>query len=129
VKLDEGLDPETLGLAIGERLRAFREKHGLSQGDIAERAGILREQVCRYEVGKALPSLKCLGVLARFMDVTVDWLLFGEDDPKVLVRDRLLLQRFVAAQDLAPEDRRVVLDLLDALMLKAAADPRREKIG
>jgi hypothetical protein len=60
------------------------------------------------------------------MDVTVDWLLFGEDDPKVVVRDRLLLQRFVAAQDLAPEDRRVVLDLLDALMLNAGKDPRRE---
>jgi transcriptional regulator with XRE-family HTH domain len=129
VKLDEGLDAETLAAAIGERLRAFREEHGLSQGDIAERTGIFRGQVCRYEAGKALPSPKYLGVLARLMDVTVDWLLFGEDDPKVVVRDRLLLQRFVAAQDLAPEDRRVILDLLDALMLNAGKDPSREKMG
>ena len=126
MKLDEGLDSDTLAAAIGERLRAFREEHGLSQGDIAERTGIFRGQVCRYEAGKALPSPKYLGVLARLMDVTVDWLLFGEDDPKVLVRDRLLLQRFVAAQNLAPEDRRVLLDLLDALMLNAAKDSRRE---
>ena len=107
MKLDEGLDAETLAAAIGERVRAFREEHRLSQGDIAERTGIQRGQVCRYEAGKKVPSPKCLGVLlARFMDVTVDWLLFGEDDPKVLVRDRLLLQRFVAAQDLAPAERR-----------------------
>ena len=76
-----------------------------------------------------MPSPKCLGVLARFMDVTVDWLLFGEDDPKVLVPDRLLLQRFVAVQDLAPEDRRVILDLLDALTLNAGKDHQYEKIG
>ena len=129
MKFDEGLDNETLAAAIGERLRAFREEHSLSQGDIAERTGIQRGQVCRYESGKKVPSPKCLGVLARFMDVTVDWLLFGEDDPKVLVRDRLLLQRFVAAQDLAPEDRRTILELLDALLMNAGKDQRREKVG
>jgi transcriptional regulator with XRE-family HTH domain len=128
VNFAEGLDSATLAAAIGERLRAFREEHGLSQGDVAERTGILREQICRYEAGKAVPSLKCLGVLARFMDVTVDWLLFGEDDPKVLLRDRLLLQRFVAAQDLSPEDRRSLMDLLDALILNAGKS-RREKVG
>lgn len=63
------------------------------------------------------------------MDVTADWLLFGEDDPKVLLRDRLLLQRFIAAQDLPADDRRMLMDLLDALIVNAGKYSRREKAG
>lgn len=129
MRLDEGLDPETLARGIGERLRAFREEHGLSQNDVAERTGITREQICRYEQGTTIPSTPVIGVLGRFMDVTLDWLLFGEDDPKVLLRDRQLLQRFVAAQDLPAEERRTAMDILDALMLNAGKDWRRERMG
>lgn len=51
MKFDDDLDMRALAPAIGERIRAFREKHGLSQRDIAERTGIAREQITRFEGG------------------------------------------------------------------------------
>ena len=127
--LDEGLDPTTLAKAIGERLRAFREEHGLSQGDVAERTNIARETINRYEAGTSVPTLTNAGVLARFMDVMVDWLMFGDGGTDATLRDRLLFNRFLATQELDAADRRSAMDLLDAFIANAAKGPRRTKIG
>jgi transcriptional regulator with XRE-family HTH domain len=122
VKFDEGLDSPELAAAIGERLRAFREEHGLSQGQVAERTGIGREQISRYEAGTTLPTLKAFGILVRFMDVSAHWMLFGDaDGSKRLVKDRLVLKRFLAIQALDPDSRKWFMDLVDAFLQNGKA--------
>ena len=115
MKFDDDLDMKALGVAVGNRIRAFREQHGLSQRDIAERTGIHREQIVRYE-GGTLPAPKFLIILARFMDITVDELLFGPSDGAVVLTDRLLRKRVSAIERMEPEARRWLLDLMDAFI-------------
>lgn len=131
MKFNEGLDSHALAKAIGERLRAFREEHGLSQADVAERTGISREQISRYEAGKTLPTLENFAILVRFMDAGAHWMLFGDSaDGKPLVSDRLVYKRFLAIQALPAEDRRWFMDLVDAFLQngKAARRAQFEKL-
>jgi transcriptional regulator with XRE-family HTH domain len=131
VNFDEDLDH--IAASFGARLRAFREEHGLSQADVAERTGIAREQINRYEMGTAAPTLKNFAILVRFMDADAHQALFGEEeggDPNVLIRDRLLLKRFKAIAAMDPDSRRWFIDLSDAFLQngKAARRAQLEKL-
>ena len=62
-------------MELAERLKAQREKLGLSQGDVAEKLHITRQTVTRWETGKGTPDLENLVLLSEVYQVTVDELL------------------------------------------------------
>ena len=121
MKFDDDLDMTALAVAIGERIRAFREKHGLSQRDIAERTGIAREQITRFE-GGCLPSLRNLIILERFMDITLHELLFGTPEEKFPIVNRQLRKCVVRIEKMAFEKQRFLLDFMETFILKETAD-------
>src|ERR1700694_2576249 len=73
-----------------ERLKEAREKKRLSQRDLCELSGMSEPQLSRYENGKAEPSLRYLEVLAKYLEVTSDFLLGLSDDPHKRYGDREL---------------------------------------
>lgn len=120
MNFDEGLD--NLAESFGARLKAFREEHGLSQSDVAERTGITREAINRYENGTVTPTLKYFAILVRFMDADAHWMLFGEaNGAKGLVADRLMLKRFRAILALDVSSRHWFMDLVDAFLQNGKA--------
>ena len=50
---------------IGMRIKALREKRGLSQEALATRAGISRGYLARLETGRHEPTLTMLGKIAK----------------------------------------------------------------
>ena len=50
---------------FGRVLASFRDAYGLSQQDLADRSGISRPTIQRYEGGKSLPDRDALNTLAR----------------------------------------------------------------
>ena len=60
----------------GTRLRAARAFAGLSQSDLASRAGVSRQLVGAVEAGRHLPRVDSALALAEALGVSVDWL-FG----------------------------------------------------
>ncbi|HEX3581375.1 MAG TPA: helix-turn-helix transcriptional regulator [Thermoanaerobaculia bacterium] len=120
MKFDDDLDMATLAIAIGERIRAFREEHGLSQRDIAERTGIPREQISHFERG-ALPSLRNLIILARFMDINEHELLFGTP-AEVPISNNFLRKRVLRIERMSYEAQRWLTELLDSFIRKATVD-------
>jgi transcriptional regulator with XRE-family HTH domain len=54
---------------IGMRIKAVREKRGLSQEALADRAGISRGYLARLETGRHEPTLTMLGKLAKALRV------------------------------------------------------------
>jgi transcriptional regulator with XRE-family HTH domain len=64
---------------LPSRLRHVRETLGLSRSAFADRLGIPRNSVSRYELGRQTPSVAALLKIARVGGVTVDWLLAGGD--------------------------------------------------
>jgi transcriptional regulator with XRE-family HTH domain len=60
-----------LAKSIGSRVREERTRVGLTQGELAERAGIHRENVNRMERGRHLPDLEVLVRVAAALEVCV----------------------------------------------------------
>jgi transcriptional regulator with XRE-family HTH domain len=78
-------------------LREARLRAALSQETLAERSGIHRVQINRYEAGAVAPSLDTLVELVRAcgLDLTLDLVPF----------DSSLDERLRVLQPLSPEDR------------------------
>lgn len=49
---------------IGERVRALRDRHGLTRADLAHRSGISERQLARIEVGASTPKTGTIASLA-----------------------------------------------------------------
>ena len=63
---------------LGERIRAARQAAGLSQEKLAERLGLTRQAVTKWESGQSAPSTENLLHLAEVLGVPVTALL-GEE--------------------------------------------------
>ena len=70
----EFLNDKMLLLSFGERLRALREFHGMSQRQLADAAQIGKTTLQGYEVGRNEPGLTNLRKLTNALDVSLDTL-------------------------------------------------------
>ena len=61
---------------VGQRIRRIRQKLGLTQAQFAERLGIIKVSVARYESGR-IPRSDVLDAIAQQGGVSVEWLLHG----------------------------------------------------
>jgi transcriptional regulator with XRE-family HTH domain len=66
-------------MVSGDLLREARLRAGLTQAELAERAGTARSQVSRYERGDVLPSLETLRRLIRECGLDLAFRLFTAD--------------------------------------------------
>lgn len=64
-----------------DRLRAAREKLGLTQHELAKACGLSINQINRYETGTTEPSASALAAVANKLDVSIDYLLGLTDIP------------------------------------------------
>ena len=62
-------------MIFGEKLSRLRKREGLSQEALAEKLGVSRQAVSRWEQGTALPDAAKLLPCARLFRVEVEWLL------------------------------------------------------
>lgn len=87
---------------FGNRLRQLREDKKITQKALAERIGMSKETLYRYESNLQTPGIDNIRRLARELCTTTDYLLGMEDRytialPKLTNRQRDALNEFVAA--------------------------------
>ena len=70
-------------MKLNEKIYDCRKKAGLSQDALAERLGVSRQAVSKWEIGSAQPDLDNIVALAKAFDVTTDWLL-TDDEPETV---------------------------------------------
>ena len=58
-----------------EALRTLRERHNLTQDQLAERVMVTRQAVSRWETGETQPNTDTLRLLSREFDVSINTLL------------------------------------------------------
>lgn len=63
---------------LGERLRMFRRRSGMTQSDVAELLNVSRPAVGQWEAGKTMPSLDALNTLAQHFSTSRSVLLGDE---------------------------------------------------
>ena len=62
-------------MTVGERIRLYRKKNGLSQEELGERLLVSRQTVSLWEIGQTLPTIDNLIRLREVLGVSVDELL------------------------------------------------------
>ena len=110
-----------------QRIKMLREKRGLSQSEVAKRLGVARTTYSGYELGTREPDQNTLMKLARFFDVSVDYLIGNTDNPtppdgnneevdiRQLIRDKLKTARR-KGRPLTEEDAEFITRILDAAL-------------
>ena len=72
-----------MNLKIANRLLAYRRAHGYSQEDLAEKIGVSRQAVSKWERAEAAPDTDNLIALAALYGVLIDELINGEGEPRI----------------------------------------------
>ena len=62
-------------MALSERLYELRKGAGLSQEQLAERLGVSRQAVSKWETGSAVPESETLVAISTYFDVSLDYLM------------------------------------------------------
>ena len=57
----------------------LRKRSGLSQEELANLVGVTRQAVQKWEAGTSRPDMDNLTALARYFNVTLDWLITGHE--------------------------------------------------
>lgn len=76
-------ESEAMGGQLGRQIVRIRGRKGMTQKELAERAGVTESRLCRWERGCHLPSLPQLLAIARALDTGLDELVLGKP-PAVL---------------------------------------------
>ena len=62
-------------MTVQDTIKNLREKHGLSQDQLAERVMVTRQAVSRWETGETQPNTETLKLLSKEFDVSINTLL------------------------------------------------------
>ncbi len=65
---------------IGKRIRTKRIENSLKQQTFAEKIHIDKSSLNRYENGKQTPSLETIVLISQGLNVSIDYLLYGEEN-------------------------------------------------
>lgn len=69
-------------MELSEKILKLRKQAGLSQQDVAERLGVSRQAISRWETGAVSPSADSLKMIGQLFKVPVDYLLDDEAEPE-----------------------------------------------
>ena len=64
-------------MTLGQRLKTYREKEGLTQEQFAEYLNVSRQAVTKWEHDAGMPDIENLVAISRRMGVTLDELVLG----------------------------------------------------
>ena len=67
-------------MTLSEKILYCRKRRALSQEALAEKIGVSRQAISKWETGETAPELSKLALLAKTFGVTADWLI-SEDNP------------------------------------------------
>ena len=70
-----------MDMTIQEKILYCRKRASLSQEALAEKIGVSRQAISKWETGESVPEINKLLLLANTFGVTADWLL-SDDEPE-----------------------------------------------
>ena len=91
-------------MEFAEKITALRKSRELTQEQLAERLGVSRQSISKWENGSVVPEVENIIELSKTFDVTLDYLLRPSEIDELSVKTELLEQQ--QRQFLAREEKR-----------------------
>jgi len=105
-------------METGKIIASLRDKKGLSQTELADKSGVSRVMIGKYERGEAMPSIDAAKKIADALEVSLDYLV-GEGINSKL--DRQALKRLQDLEHLEDDKKKMLFDLIDTYIRDAKA--------
>lgn len=101
-------------MEYGNRIALLRDEKKMTQEELSEATGISRAALSHYEKNRRQPDYKTLTVIAKYFNVSIDWIIYGNklpipDDPKYSGVEATLEEEY-ARKGLPPQVQRELLD-------------------
>ena len=102
---------------LGKHIKLIRKGQDLTQEMLAEKAGVSQHYIYEIEAGRKAMSIHSFASLTCALDVSADYLLFG-DEPQLLDVDTPSShnQLMEIAAELNPSQRDHVLEILEVMV-------------
>lgn len=108
--------PSPRAIAFGRRLAEAREKIECSQETLARMLGVTKGLIGQYEIGYTTPRAQKLSQLAGLLNVTVEYLLTGDDpDEKARAQTTTELAALNLLRAIPPDKHGAALAMLQGL--------------
>jgi transcriptional regulator with XRE-family HTH domain len=119
----KGIDKNMLPKRITEE----RKKRGLSQAQLADKAGVTPGAISQIENGQRIPTIPVLSGIARVLGVSIDYLT-GKSEKSEL--EDLLQQEevkifFRGFQELDPEDQKTIIKQIEFMRSRSRETEKR----
>ncbi len=103
---------------FGDRIKQLRKQKGWIQKELANRVGVSYQQLNKYEGGTNTPPMDKLIGLASALEVSLDYLIVGEQTDSIPLHNMRLIQRFQELEHFDNDDQETVIKLIDAMIVK-----------
>lgn len=102
---------------FSERIKKLREENNISQIDLAEYLGISQQALSKWENGKNEPDNDSLIKIAKYFNVSTDYLLGNSESRSNIQPYENELEKvlFSKAKELSEEDKKAVLGVINAI--------------
>lgn len=97
------------------RLIRLRKERGYTQQSLADAVGLHVNQIKKYEGGTAQPTLKALVGIAKALHVSLDTLVFEDNERGP---DEELRLQFEALSQFSLEEKKIAKAVIEGLILK-----------
>ena len=71
-------------MKFNEKLVMLRKQHNLSQEQVAEKLGVARQTISKWELGETTPEMDKLILISEIYNITLDELVKEENEVKVV---------------------------------------------
>lgn len=71
-------------MKFNEKLIMLRKQHNLSQEQVAEKLGVARQTISKWELGETTPEMDKLIIMGELYNITLDELMKEENEGKVV---------------------------------------------
>ena len=105
---------------FGERFKNERKKKMLTQDELAQKFLLQKSSISRYENNKQMPETDLLKKFADFFDVSVDYLLSGENNEDDIDKkiDKKIIEIFDSYNKLSDDHKKIINLMIDELLKK-----------
>lgn len=101
-------------MKFGEKIAKLKKLKKMSQVELAEKTGISRDAISKYERGDVMPSIEYAKRIADVLGVSLDYLVSDSDQEEVL--DNEAIKRIKEIQLLPNSDKEKIYSVIDALI-------------
>lgn len=104
---------------FAEKIRLIRSKNRLSQEELADKLGVSRQTVSKWESGISYPEIDKLIAVSDMFDVSIDYLLkdnYIDDNIPQANLERIVLQFLGSAQDMEDVSAQLIDIMKDGII-------------